>query len=345
MTLTPDQFVRHILIGDVRERLAQLPDASVDCVITSPPYWALRDYGHSGQIGAEPTVDDWAEAITAVCNELARVLTPTGSLWLNLGDGFSRHEREGAAKKSLLLGPQRVALRLTASGWLLRNQIIWAKPNPTPSSVRDRFTASHELLFLLTRQPRYFFDLDPVREPAQTAPAGSARTPARTYLSRDAVPSLNGGTSPRVDLNQGLAQMKTTGLASHPLGKSPGDVWTIPTGSYRGAHFATFPLALVRRPLLTTCPERVCAVCDLPWRRTLQTVNGRQLATGPLAPSCPHQQFRRGRVLDPFLGAGTVAVAAETYGRDWVGIELNEAYAVLAEARLTAHRAQAAKVA
>jgi DNA modification methylase len=345
MTLTPDQFVRRILIGDVRQRLAELPNASMDCVITSPPYWALRDYGHPGQIGAESTVDAWADTIAAVCAELARVLVPTGSLWLNLGDGFSRHEREGAAKKSLLLGPQRVALRLTASGWLLRNHVVWAKPNPTPSSVRDRFTASHELLFLLTRQPRYFFDLDAVREPARTAPAGSAAKAARTYLSREAVPSLNGGKSPRVDLNQGLTHMKTRGLASHPLGKSPGDVWTIPTGSYRGAHFASFPLALVRRPLLTTCPERVCVVCDLPWRRRLQMVNGRQLATGPLAPSCPHRQFRPGRVLDPFMGAGTVAVAAETYGRDWVGVELNEAYAALARARLTAHRIRAAKVA
>lgn len=345
MTLSEDQFVRRILIGDVRQRLAELPDASVDCVITSPPYWALRDYGHPGQIGAEPTVDAWADTIAAVCAELARVLTPTGALWLNLGDGFSRHEREGAAKKSLLLGPQRVALRLTASGWLLRNHVVWAKPNPTPSSVRDRFTASHELLFLFTRQSRYFFDLDPVREPARTAPAGAARTPARTYLNRKAVPPLNGGASPRVDLNQGLANMKTSGLASHPLGKNPGDVWTIPTGSYRGAHFATFPRELVRRPLLTTCPERVCAVCDLPWRRTMQNADGRELATGSLAPSCPHQQFRPGRVLDPFMGAGTVALAAETYGRDWIGIELNPAYAALAHARLATHQAKAVKAA
>src|SRR5205823_6126885 len=128
-----------ILVGDVRERLAELPDASADCVITSPPYWACRDYGHEQQIGAEVDVEAWAAEIAAVCNQLARVLTPSGSLWLNLADSFSRRPKEGAAKRSLLLGPQRVALRLTRSGWLLRSQIVWHKPNPVPSSVRDRF--------------------------------------------------------------------------------------------------------------------------------------------------------------------------------------------------------------
>ena len=105
--------LNRILIGDVRERLHELPDASVDCIITSPPYFALRNYGHDDQLGAEPNVDAWAARIAAVCNDLARVLTPTGALWLNLGDGYSRHPREGTSKKSLLLGPQRVALRLT----------------------------------------------------------------------------------------------------------------------------------------------------------------------------------------------------------------------------------------
>lgn len=341
MSLTPEKFLNRILIGDVRTRLRELPDASVDCVITSPPYWALRDYGHPDQIGAEPTVEAWADEIATVCAELACVLVPTGSVWLNLGDSYSRHPREGTPKKGLLLAPQRVALRLSRTGWLLRNHIVWAKPNPTPSSVRDRFTASHEVLYFLTRQARYYFDLDPVRETARTT-AGPARRPARAYLPREAVPSLGSGSSPRVDLNHGLAQMKTAGLSSHPLGKSPGDVWTVPTGSYRGAHFATFPLGLIRRPLLTTCPKRVCVVCSLPWRRTTQMVNGRRLATGPLGPNCPHWQWRPGRVLDPFMGAGTVALAAEMHERDWVGIELNPAYAALAEARLAEQRTKAA---
>ncbi|WP_370943304.1 site-specific DNA-methyltransferase [Amycolatopsis sp. cg5] len=329
-----------ILIGDVRERLAELPNASMDCVVTSPPYFSLRDYGHDQQIGAEATVDDWAAQIAAICDEFGRVLTPTGSLWLNLGDGYSRHSREGAAKKSLLLGPSRVALLLTCSGWLLRNQIIWAKPNPTPSSVHDRFTASHEVVYFFTRQPNYYFDLHAVREPAVTAAAGPARRVARTYLCREAVPKLGRGKCPRVDLNHGLAGMKTAGLASHPLGKNPGDVWTVPTGSYRGAHFAAFPLEIIRRPLLAGCPERVCAVCDRPWRRAERLQHGRWLATGPLEPVCPHASWRRGIVLDPFIGAGTTALAAEMHGRDWVGIELNSDYAALAEKRLATWRAE-----
>ncbi|WP_410669460.1 DNA-methyltransferase [Amycolatopsis sp. cmx-4-68] len=334
-----------ILVGDVRERLAELPDASVDCVITSPPYFAMRDYGHNGQIGAEADVEAWAEEIAGICDQLARVLIPTGALWLNLGDGYSRHEREGAEKKSLLLGPARVALRLTRSGWFLRNTIVWAKPNPTPSSVRDRFTNAHEYVYFFTKQAKdYHFDLDAVREPAKTAGAGRTSSRARPSLPRTAVPSLGGGRSPRVDLNHGLARLKRAGIASHPLGKNPGDWWVEATGSYRGAHFATFPLRLVRRGLLATCPERVCVTCAKPWQRAPQRLHGRLLATGPLRPACPcRADWRPGTVLDPFLGSGTTALAAEMYGRDWVGIELNPDYAQLAEERLAAWRATQAR--
>jgi DNA modification methylase len=129
--MSPRRLRRNeVLVGDVRTRLAELPDAAVDCVITSPPYWALRDYGHDGQIGAEADVDAWAAEIAAVCGELGRVLKPTGALWLNLGDSYSRQPREGTRKKSLLLGPQRVALRLTRAGWLLRSQVILGEEEP-----------------------------------------------------------------------------------------------------------------------------------------------------------------------------------------------------------------------
>lgn len=329
-----------ILVGDVRTRLAELPDSSVDCVITSPPYFACRDYGHDQQIGTEATVEDWAAEIAAVCAEVARVLVPTGALFLNLADGYSRHPKEGMAKKNLLLAPQRVALRLTRAGWLLRNQIVWAKPNPVPSSVRDRFTTTHEFVYFFTRQPNYYFDLDAVREPARTPVVRPQPGPHKTYLPREAVPSLGGGTSPRVDLNHGLAHLKAAGISSHPLGKNPGDVWTIATASYRGAHFATFPLELVRRPLLSTCPERVCSSCGTPWRRAPQIIQGRKLATGRLRATCGHPDWRPGLVLDPFMGAGTVALAAETYGRDWLGVEINPDYAALARSRLADWRAK-----
>ncbi len=332
--------LNQILVGDVRKRLAELPDASVDCVITSPPYWALRDYGHAGQVGAEANVDGWAEEIANICDEMARVLTPTGSLWLNLGDSYARHPHDGSKKKSLLLAPQRVALRMTQAGWLLRNQIVWAKKNPMPSSVTDRLSNTHEFVYFFTRQPQYYFNLDAIREPASTPKHGGRVFSVETYPPRGAVPSLGNGTSPRVDLNQGLAGMKASGQESHPLGKNPGDVWQLATASYRGAHFATFPVELVRRPILSTCPEKVCTTCGLPWKRGMQEINGRRLATGTLRPNCPHKNWRPGRVLDPFIGSGTVAIAAETYGRDWVGIELNPAYAELARQRIAEWRSK-----
>ncbi|MEV8439062.1 site-specific DNA-methyltransferase [Actinosynnema sp. NPDC051121] len=328
-----------VLIGDVRQLLADLPAASVDSVITSPPYWALRNYGHEGQIGTEPTVDAWTAEVAAVCDQLARVLTPTGALWLNLGDSFARHPRDGASKKSLLLAPQRVALRLTRSGWLLRNQVVWAKPNPMPSSATDRLTTTHEFLYFFTKQPSYYFDLDAIRVPAVTQPHKGRDGPVG-YPPRSTAPILGRGTTSRINLNYGLAKLRAKGRESHPLGKNPGDVWSIGTGSYRGAHFATFPTELVRRPLLATTPERVCTVCGAPWRKARQMITGRALATGPPEPGCRHTTWRHGRVLDPFLGSGTVALAAEEHGRDWLGIELNPTYAALARERLDAWRSK-----
>lgn len=339
MTTTKPLPRNHILVGDVRERLAELPDASVHCVITSPPYFALRDYGHNQQIGAEANVDAWAAEIAAVCMEVGRVLRPDGALWLNVADGYSRHPREGTSKKSLLLGPQRVALRLTRAGWLLRNIVVWAKKNPMPSSVSDRLTNTHEFVYFFTKQPHYYFDLDAIREPTSNAPPAKPRRRRPAYPPRAAVPSLGNGQTPRVDLNRGLADLKAAGRDSHPLGKNPGDVWAIATGSYRGAHFATFPPDLVRKPLLATCPQRVCTACGTAWRRAEQVIDGRKLATGPLRTACGcRADWQPGVVLDPFLGSGTVALAAEEHGRDWVGIELNPDYAALAEQRLAAWR-------
>jgi site-specific DNA-methyltransferase (adenine-specific) len=329
-----------ILVGDALQHLQRLPDASMDCVITSPPYFAMRDYDHPTQLGAEGHVDAWVADIAAICTELRRVLTPTGALWLNLGDGYSRHLKEGAQKKSLLLGPQRVALRLVHDGWLLRNQIIWAKTNPLPQSVRDRLTNTHEFVYFLTRQPNYHFDLDAIRDiPRPASPTSRSRPPRGHYPPRAAVPALGSGRSSRIDLNQGLAALKASGQNGHPLGKNPGDIWPVATASYRGAHFATFPVELLRRPLLATCPQRVCTACGQPWEGRPQQVNGRTLQSGPLRAACDcRAAWRRGRVLDPFCGSGTVAIAAETHERDWLGIELNPNYAALAKQRIAAWR-------
>jgi DNA modification methylase len=330
-----------ILVGDVRARLAELPEGTVDTIVTSPPYWALRDYGHTSQLGAEATVEDWARAIADLCDQLAAVLAPTGSLWLNLGDSYARAARDGARTKSLLLGPQRVALRMIRSGWVLRNQVIWSKTNAMPSSVTDRLTTTHELVYFFTRRSRYHFDLDAIREPAKSTTSTPNRKPRESYPPRAAVPNLGNGASPRVDINHGLDAMKSAGRNSHPLGRNPGDVWSMATASYRGAHFATFPVELVRRPLLATCPEQVCTRCGCPWRRALKSVDGRKLAVGRLRPNCLcRAPRRRGVVLDPFIGSGTVAIAAEQYGRNWIGIELNPAYAELADQRIAEWRAR-----
>lgn len=334
-----------ILVGDAATRLRALPDASVDCVITSPPYFGLRDYGHDGQLGTEAHVEQWVHGLRAVARELARVLKPGGACWFNVGDTYSRHPREGAAKKSLLLGPQRLALALLADGWLLRNQVVWAKSNPMPESIRDRLANRHEVLFLLTQQPGYYFDLDAIREPHQAVrkPLQGVRQIPVVYPPPAALPPRDTNRAG----NGGLKRMLDTGRVGHPLGKNPGDVWPTATASYRGAHFATFPAELVRRPLLATCPEQVCAACGQPWPRSLQRLHGRLLATGPPRPECGcfvggEAVSQPGVVLDPFLGSGTVALAAEAHGRDWVGIELNPAYAALAERRLADQRAASA---
>jgi site-specific DNA-methyltransferase (adenine-specific) len=325
-----------ILVGDVRDRLAQIEAASVDCIVTSPPYaGGLRDYGHPDQLGSEPTVDDWVKSLRFVAQDLARVLVPTGTLWLNIGDSYSSHPSEGAARKSLLLGPQRLALGLADDGWVVRNAIIWAKPNAMPSSVTDRLSTSYETVLLLVRSPRYHFDLDAIRIPTVDTRTRPHHKQTVGYPPVSAVPV--GGT---VDRNLGLDAMKRRGLSAHPLGKSPGDVWSIPTSGYRGAHFATFPLALAERAVLAGCPERVCTDCATPWQREKQpTKKGRALRTGPLAPDCTccPQHWRPGIVLDPFMGSGTTALAAAKHRRDWLGIELNPDYAEQARARITKH--------
>ncbi|WP_338887424.1 site-specific DNA-methyltransferase [Rhodococcus sovatensis] len=323
-----------IIVGDVRDVLNQLADASVDCIVTSPPYIGLRDYGHPDQLGAEQSVDDWVKNLRIVAQGLQRVLTPSGSLWLNIGDSYAAHPKEGAARKSLLLGPQRLALALADDGWLVRNVVVWAKPNPMPSSVTDRLSTTYETILLLVRSPTYYFDLDAIRVAPVDKRMRAHRKSTVGYPPVSAVP-IGGG----VDRNLGLDAMKRRGVSAHPLGKSPGDVWTIPTAGYKGAHFATYPLALAERAILAGCPERVCVACGSPWRRTQQPVNGRMLRVGALQPSCTCSswRWRPGIVLDPFMGSGTTALAAQKHRRDWVGIELNADYAEQARTRIAQH--------
>lgn len=345
-----------ILLGDVRERLADLPAASIDCVITSPPYYQLRDYGIGGQLGLESTVGAWVDELRLALNGLVRVLKPAGSLWLNLGDTYSRHARYGAPPKGLLLAPERLLLALADDGWIVRNKVIWAKTNPMPHSVSDRLTGSYDVVYFLTRAPSYFFDLDAIRLPHRSFTSsrrGGVYPPDRA--SAPLWRQRGGG-------NRGLEAQKARGEVGHPLGKNPGDVWPLASASFHGAHFATFPPGLVERPLLATCPELICDSCGTPFRRASR-VRREELGRdrrprrreprvlhysrrytvirerGPLLPGCTcGRSARPGLVLDPFFGAGTVGLVAERHGRDWVGIEINPRYAKIAEQRLAEDR-------
>jgi len=325
-----------ILVGDALDRLRELPAASVDTVVTSPPYFRLRNYGVEGQIGAEETVDGWVIALVSVLDEVARVLKPEGALWLNLGDTYSRRPDHGAAPKGLVLAPERLLLALNQRGWSCRNKVIWAKPNPMPASVKDRLSATWEPLYLLTRSKAYFFDLDAIRVDGRSSRLKPTKVGAHTKHGATG-PERPSWAGPNAGNNSGLSAMKARGQSTHPLGKNPGDVWQIATAAYRGAHFATFPEALVERPLRATCPERVCTTCGTAWRRApyIEAL-GKVAVAGALRKSCGcgSRDWHPGTVLDPFLGAGTVAVVASRLGRRWIGIELNPAYARIAEDRI-----------
>lgn len=286
--------------GDALAALRELSDESVDCCVTSPPYYALRDYGEPGQYGLEPSPAEYVETMRCVFAEIHRVLAVDGTLWLNLGDSYvtgvsgSRSHpgylrgrpnavttpqgfgaKPGVAKN--LIGiPWRVAFALQDDGWFLRNAIVWDKPNAMPESVTDRLASTYEFVFLLTKRPRYYFDLDPIREPhSENKPWGRAS-----------------GTKPGQAtgaLRGHPAEWHQTGLLSrreHPAGRNPGDVWTIPTSPFHDAHFAVMAPELARRCVVAGCKPG-------------------------------------GTVLDPFCGVGTTGMVAGRLGRRFIGVDLS----------------------
>lgn len=271
-----------ILNGDVITCLRSLPDACVQCVVTSPPYWGLRDYGVEGQIGLEPTPGEHVEKMVEVFREVRRVLRDDGVLWLNYGDCYAgsttgadrppepghTHEDRGRVKtgrenkhrrpdaglkpKDLVGMPWRIAFALQADGWYLRSDIIWSKPNPMPESVTDRPTKSHEYVFLLTKSSRYFYDADAVREPFES----------------------NDVTYPAINTVQGVYRVnngKNRGGGDAIRGRNRRTVWEIATQPTPEAHFATFPEALVEPCVKAGTSERgCCPVCGAPWRRVVE---------------------------------------------------------------------------
>jgi DNA modification methylase len=302
------------------EDMSEIPDQSVQTCVTSPPYYGLRDYGIDGQIGLEDTVEAYVARLVGVFRELRRVLRDDGTLWLNLGDSYAsthsgpqgesgdRASRtftasnaagvpHGLKPKDLIGIPWRVAFALQADGWWLRDAIVWAKPNPMPSSVRDRCTPSYEMIFMLSRAAIYYSDMDAVREPL--ADATIERISQAKWKSNEQAGSTraNGGAKTNGPMR---AVVNAKGLARPPqiedapsnydlAGANLRNVWTIATTPYADAHFATFPLEI---------PSRCIRIGSAP---------------GDL-------------VLDPFMGSGTTAEAAEALGRKWVGYEINPAY-------------------
>lgn len=209
---------------------------------------------------------------------------------------------------------------------MIRNKIIWAKRNPMPSPVPDRLSCTWEVVYLLTKQRDYFFDLDPIRVPHQT------RTKSPTNKRSWSVPP-SWRVTPTA--HTGLDALNAAGRVGHPLGKNPGDVWFLSTASYRGAHHAVYPMTLAERPILAGSPERRCRHCRTPWRRETIRRLGHLALRGELKPSCSCQASSEpGLVLDPFMGSGTTAIAAARHGRNWLGIELNPTFARLAEQRI-----------
>lgn len=233
---------QEILCGDSSLRLRELPSATVDTVVTSPPYFNQRDYDHKDQLGGESDPEDYIEKLTSILNECRRVLRSTGTLWLNLGDKYHQGQ---------LLGmPWRVALALQKSGWLLRADVIWYKPNAMPSSVSNRPTIDHEYLFMFAAASDYFYDADAIREPHVTFSERSRMKGGRSHFGKQ-------GSTPENGKNAGNSNLHTArwDQAFHPKGRNKRTVWEVPLSKNPDAHFAVFPEKLIEPCILAGSPR------------------------------------------------------------------------------------------
>ena len=329
--------------GDARS--LPIRSGSIQCVVTSPPYHGLRNYGVAGQIGLEATVEQYVAALVEVFREVRRVMRDDATCWLNLGDAFNAKQLVGL--------PWRVAFALQADGWWLRSDIVWAKPNPMPESITDRPTKAHEYLFLLAKRERYYYDAEAVKEP------DAFTDHPRSILHK---PEPTGGL---MSPHRGIRKAE----GRNGQGRNRRTVWTIATEPYPEAHFATFPEKLVEPCILAGTSERgACPACGAPWERIVAKsggtigqswhdheadgVRGQRIAdqdashgrngrepykveTTGWSPSCdcPAADPVPCRVLDPFSGSGTTVAVAERLGRVGVGVELKDEYRRLARRR------------
>lgn len=292
--------------GDSLTVLKSFPDEFIDCIVTSPPYYGLRNYGVEGQIGIEKTPQEYISNLMKIMNECKRVLKKTGSLWVNIGDSYGgtgdkkgykdpkykegRNGQDSSLTKNLnpksLLGiPERFVIAMTDSGWIRRNTIIWHKPNAMPSSAKDRFTVDFEYFYFFTKSPKYYFE-------TQYEPYGLTERWGGNSMKLKADGKLAHNTNASVRGNRILE------WHSNPLGRIKRCVWKLPTKPFPDAHFAVFPEALIETPIKACCPVNY------------------------------------GVVLDPFMGSGTVAVVAKKQGKNYMGIELNKDYITMANNRI-----------
>ncbi len=311
----------NIIIGDALTELKKLPDESVQCCVTSPPYWGLRDYGVDDQLGLEKTPEEYVEKMVELFREVRRVLRKDGTLWLNMGDSYCGTGQEssntgvttakqasnkgayrapyaeGLKPKDLCGIPWRVAFALQQDGWWLRQDIIWAKPNPMPESVTDRCTKAHEYIFLMTKSAKYYYDADAIAERSVTfedRPPGVIRDREYNYDSKQKAMGRHNG----IQQPHSTHLRRSAGLPDDQYEKrNKRSVWTINTQPYPEAHFAVFP--------------------------------------DEIPANCIKAGSKEGDViLDPFLGSGTTAQVAKKLGREYIGIELNPDYLPLIERRL-----------
>lgn len=365
------EWTNQIHRGDVVDTLREMPESSVHMVMTSPPYWQQRDYGAEGQIGLEESLPEYIETLVSVGEEIRRVLRPDGNWWLNLGDTYNSNPGWGSQseavgghdagtgdrsanvkRKNKLLVPHRVAIALQESGWVVRSDGVWSKPNGMPDSAKDRLREDKEFLFHLTPEPLYWFDLDSVRVPH--ADSSLERSGRHDHQTRGHPTS-----------EQTLDPEKFC----HPNGANPGDIREIPVGNFPEAHFAVYPERLCELPIKSSCPPKVCPECGTPWDRDSevlereiaggvsrvpedergyadrqgQSQNDREGLTQPTERrlgeweqqcECDTTEAVPGIVLDPFAGAGTTCRVAKDLGRRFVGIELNADYLALAQKRV-----------
>ena len=293
-----------IHVGDNLFHLTNIPDNSVDMCVTSPPYYNLRDYKNSGQIGAENTVKDFVENLCKVFDEIHRILKPTGSCWVNIGDTYD--------KKRLLQVPSRFEIAMCDRGWHLRNEIIWSKPNPQPISSKDRFWSNHEKFFWFVKDvKKYYFNRDAILVPQ--AEISIRRMFSKNNMSKRKdfnATSKEGFAISSDSQDKHYARMREEmGIDKEfnyeeliKSGKCPTrpefDTWNVPSVTYKGAHFAVYPPELIEKPILSCCPEQ-------------------------------------GIVIDPFMGSGTTGEVAKLNNRKYIGLELNPEYAILANERIS----------